>query len=141
MAQDPVLAGEVPPNRVGALESEKGIFVHTHHGIDYIEFKVRDVATAKAFYASAFGWAFTDYGPDYSGIQGPDREVGGLAKGTPRPSGGPLVVLYSKDLEATAKSVLDAGGSIVREAFEFPGGRRFHFSDPSGNELGVWSDN
>ncbi len=113
---------------------------HQHHGIDYIEVSVSDVARAKRFYAAAFGWSFNDYGPDYAGIQGRGREVGGLCKSSSVRAGGPLVVLYSRELDATLASVVEAGGKIVKEPFEFPGGRRFHFSDPSGNELGVWSE-
>lgn len=118
--------------------------MHAHHGIDYIEFTVRDLAAAKHFYSAAFGWAFTDYGPDYAGIQGSDREPGGLRRSDEvRPdkqSGAPLVVLYSNDLEASLAAVKAAGGKIVSEPLPFPGGRRFHFEDPSGNELAVWSD-
>ena len=113
---------------------------HTHHAIDYIEFAVRDIAKAKRFYAAAFGWSFTDYGPDYAGIKGPGREVGGFARSDAPKTGGPLVVLYSDDLDASLAAVRKAGGKIVREPFVFPGGRRFHFADPSGNELAVWSD-
>ena len=109
-----------------------------HQSIDYVEITVRDVAAAKVFYATAFGWAFNDYGPDYAGIVGPDHEAGGLSQGEPRP-GGPLVVMYSDDLEATLDGVKAAGGRIVVEPFAFPGGRRFQFADPSGNELAVWS--
>jgi uncharacterized protein len=112
---------------------------HEHHAIDYIEITVRDVAEAKRFYAAAFGWRFNDYGPGYAGIVGPKREVGGLAQGEGKTGGSPLVVLFSRDLDATLAAVRDADGAIVREPFEFPGGRRFHFTDPSGNELAVWS--
>lgn len=113
---------------------------HIHHAIDYIELTVSDLAAAKEFYTSAFGWGFTDYGDAYAGIQGPEgSEVGGLnPSGEPRP-GGPFVLLYSDDLDATVTAVEEAGGRIVEAPYEFPGGRRFHFADPSGNELGVWS--
>ena len=111
----------------------------THHGIDYVEFTVRDLAAAKRFYAAAFGWQFNDYGPEYAGIKGPQGEVGGLHQTAQLRLGGPLVVLYSKDLEKTLEAVRAAGGKIVRDPFAFPGGRRFQFTDPSGNELGVWS--
>lgn len=114
--------------------------VHVHHAIDYIELYVTDVAEAKRFYATAFGWSFNDYGPDYAGIQGDGREQGGLTKGERSRSGGPLVVLYSRDLDATLAAVKNAGGTLVKEPFEFPGGRRFHFTDPSGNELAAWSE-
>ena len=113
---------------------------HTHHAIDYIELTVRDVPAAKRFYAAAFGWKFTDYGPGYAGIRGQEREVGGLAQGDDVGKGGPLVVLYSRDPDASVAAVRSAGGKVVRKPFEFPGGRRFHFEDPSGNELAVWSD-
>ena len=113
---------------------------HTHHSIDYVEITVKDVGEAKRFYNTAFGWLFNDYGPDYAGIKGPDREVGGLCKGASVSAGGPLVILYSRTLDDTAKRVTDAGGLIVKEPYGFPGGRRFHFTDPSGNELAVWSE-
>ena len=111
-----------------------------HHAIDYIELTVRDVDEAKRFYAAAFGWQFNDYGPDYAGIKGTDREVGGLARSSTLRTGGPLVILYSNDLEKSVAAVRSAGGKIVREPFSFPGGRRFQFTDPSGNELGVWAE-
>jgi predicted enzyme related to lactoylglutathione lyase len=112
----------------------------THHEIDYVEFKVRDLAAAKRFYAAAFGWQFSDYGPEYAGIKGQRGELGGLHQSPPAPSGGTLAILYSKDLEKSVTAVKAAGGKIVREPFAFPGGRRFQFTDLSGNELGVWSD-
>lgn len=111
---------------------------HTHHAIDYIEFTVGDVAAAKRFYGAAFGWTFNDYGPDYAGIQGNGGEVGGFTKGEVQ-RGGPLVVLYSNDLDATLVRVREAGGKIVKDPFAFPGGRRFELLDPAGNQLGVWS--
>lgn len=115
--------------------------MHTHHAIDYIEFTVRDLDEAKRFYADAFGWAFNDYGPEYAGIRRPDGEgeVGGMRPSDEVHRGGPLVILYSTDLEASVEAVRSAGGTIVKEPFSFPGGRRFHFRDPSGNELAVWT--
>jgi uncharacterized protein len=113
---------------------------HVHHMIDYVELTVADVAEAKRFYAAAFGWAFNDYGPDYAGIQGPGREMGGLCKDASVRAGGPLVILYSRALDDTLAKVKAAGGRIVKAPYAFPGGRRFHFSDPSGNELAVWSE-
>lgn len=112
-----------------------------HHEIDYIEFEVADMAEAQRFYGDAFGWAFTDYGPGYAGIQkSGGGEVGGLRLSSGIATGGPLVILYSQDLGESLKAVRSAGGDITKEPFEFPGGRRFHFKDPSGNELAVWSD-
>ena len=113
---------------------------HTHHGIDYIEFVVTDMAESKRFYKAAFDWKFNDYGPDYAGIQGPGREIGGFRLDTEVSAGGPLVILYSNHLDMTPTKVREAGGRIVTEPFDFPGGRRFHFQDPSGNELAVWSE-
>ena len=110
-----------------------------HHRIDYIEIAVHDVAAAKAFYGAAFGWSFNDYGPEYAGIVGADREQGGLCKGAPVTGAGPLVILHSDTLEASQDAVLAAGGRVHKEIFAFPGGRRFEFTDPSGNALGVWS--
>jgi len=114
---------------------------HTHHAIDYVEIGVADVERARRFYADAFGWSFNDYGPGYAGIRSPDGsgEVGGLNGEGASPAGGPLVLLYSEDLDATLASVRTAGGTVVDEPFEFPGGRRFHFADPDGNRLGAWT--
>lgn len=115
----------------------------THHSINYVELTVTDLAAAKAFYADAFGWRFVDYGPEYAGIvsaTGAGEEVGGLLLAAQaRSNGGPFLLLYSADLDATASAIVSAGGTIAQEAYAFPGGRRLHFADPSGNELGVWS--
>jgi uncharacterized protein len=114
---------------------------HVHHEIDYIEFGVTDMAQSKRFYAEAFGWEFNDYGPGYAGIQKRQGgEIGGLRLQSSVTAGGPLVILYSDDLGTSVAKVREAGGRITQEIFEFPGGRRFHFNDPSGNELAVWSD-
>src|SRR5690606_35834761 len=116
---------------------------HTRHAIDYVELQVTDLAAAKAFYATAFGWTFNDYGPAYAGFVDGRRsgEAGGLTQNTDaKTGGGPLVLLYSDALEVTLSGVRAAGGGVTKEIFSFPGGRRFHFTDPSGNELGVWSE-
>ncbi len=113
---------------------------HPHHGIDYIEFQVTDMAATKALYAGAFGWSFTEYGAGYTGIQKPGGgEWGGFALVESVTTGGPLVVLYSRDLAASLADVRAAGGQITQDIFEFPGGRRFELLDPSGNALAVWS--
>lgn len=112
---------------------------HIHHGIDYIEIAVTDMAEARRFYGQAFDWQFNDYGPEYSGIRKDGGEAGGLRLDSAVVKGGPLVILFSEDLELSVKKVRDAGGRITREPFSFPGGRRFHFADPSGNELAVWA--
>ncbi len=114
--------------------------MHTHHAIDYIEFTVVELADAKRFFSEAFGWEFNDYGPEYAGIAVGDGEVGGLRPGPAGTSGGPLVILYSDALEESLAAVKAAGGTVVKDPFSFPGGRRFHFLDPSGNELAVWSE-
>jgi predicted enzyme related to lactoylglutathione lyase len=114
---------------------------HEHHTIDYVELTVLDLAEAKRFYAAAFGWQFNDYGPDYAGIRRADGgESGGLRPGASVQGGGPFVLLYSTDLDASVQGVLDAGGRVVEGPYAFPGGRRFHFADPSGNVLGVYAE-
>ena len=106
--------------------------------IDYIEFPCTDIEEIKAFYSRVFGWKFTDYGPDYTSFED-GRLAGGFAK-QEHSSGGPLVVIYAADLAAIETSVVSAGGKITKPVFSFPGGRRFHFADPSRNELAVWSE-
>ena len=112
-----------------------------HHQIDYFELPASDLAAAKNFYNAAFGWTFTDYGATYAGFgyPGADREAGGMTTDREH-ARAPLAILYSENLEASEKKVKDAGGKIVKPIFSFPGGRRFHFTDPSGNELAIWSD-
>jgi predicted enzyme related to lactoylglutathione lyase len=107
--------------------------------IDYIEFSVNSVPDAKRFYGSAFGWTFEDYGPDYASFAD-GRLSGGFQTASQIRVGGPLVVIYAADLGAMERRIKQAGGTIVRPIFSFPGGRRFHFTDPSGNELAAWSD-
>lgn len=112
---------------------------HHHHTFDYIEINVSDLVAAREFYGTVFGFEFADYGPTYSAILGADGEVAGLNGEREPGPGGPLVLLYSEDLDATVAAVEAAGGRIVEAPYEFPGGRRFHFADPGGNILGVWS--
>jgi predicted enzyme related to lactoylglutathione lyase len=107
--------------------------------IDYIEFSVKSVPDAKRFYGTAFGWSFEDYGPDYASFAD-GRLSGGFQTASAVRTGGPLGVIYAADLEGMERRVSQAGGKIVKPIFSFPGGRRFHFADPSGNELAVWSD-
>ncbi|TCL73901.1 VOC family protein [Rhizobium sp. BK251] len=106
--------------------------------IDYIEFNVSDIAAAKAFYGAAFRWSFKDYGPEYCEFAD-GRLTGGFTTLGPVTPGGPLIVLYAEDLEATAARVEASGGKVVRPIYSFPGGRRFHFADKDGYELAVWS--
>jgi predicted enzyme related to lactoylglutathione lyase len=108
-----------------------------HHKINYIEFSAADLPAIKKFYGEVFGWQFTDYGHEYTAFTDGNLE-GGFAKGT-LTGRDPLVILYSNDLEETVNAVLKHGGKIAKDIFPFPGGRRFHFTDPHGNELAVWS--
>lgn len=106
--------------------------------IDYVEFPGGDLIPLKRFYEAAFGWTFTDYGPGYAAMnEGLD---GGFNGDAADQAAAPLVILYAHDLEAMAAKVRAAGGVVTRPIFDFPGGRRFHFRDPSGNELAVWSE-
>ncbi len=108
--------------------------------IDYIEFAVADTARSKAFYGQAFGWHFIDFGPGYAEFTD-GRMKGGFnaLEDGPKP-GGPLVVLHAGDLDAAQRRIEEAGGRIVKPAYGFPGGRRFHFTDPDGHELAVWTE-
>ncbi|MGO9262568.1 MAG: VOC family protein [Bryobacteraceae bacterium] len=108
--------------------------------IDYIEFPATDIARTRQFYQAVFGWTFEDYGPDYTSFMD-GRIAGGFYKADSVgqvPSA--LVVIYAADLAAMEARVTEAGGRIVKPAFSFPGGRRFHFEDPGGNQLAVWSE-
>lgn len=114
---------------------------NTDKTINYIEFPLIDAAATKRFYATVFGWTFQDWGPNYVSFAGAGVEGGFNGEaGTPVNSPGVLVVLYAHDLEATFQAVKDAGATILRDTYAFPGGRRFHFADPNGNELAVWTE-
>ena len=110
--------------------------------IDYVEFPAQDFDAVEKFYSESFGWKFTDYGPEYRAFNDGKLD-GGFYKSPLKSSaanGSALVILYAADLEATREKVIACGGKIATDIFTFPGGRRFQFLDPSGNELGVWSD-
>jgi predicted enzyme related to lactoylglutathione lyase len=115
--------------------------VSTHETINYIECPARDLPGTKRFFQQAFGWSFDDYGPDYAAFSGQGLDGGffksELAARTDQ--GSALVVFLSDNLEATLSKVVAAGGEIVKPIFSFPGGHRFHFTEPSGNEFAVWS--
>jgi predicted enzyme related to lactoylglutathione lyase len=115
---------------------------NVHHEINYIELSATDMAETKRFYGEAFAWQFTEYGQEYAGIKrrAGEGDCGGICLAENVTTGGPLVILYSRDLESSFASVHKAGGRITQEIFAFSGGRRFHFLDPSGNQLAVWSD-
>ena len=107
--------------------------------IDYIELAVKDMKKTKKFYNKVFGWEFEDYGSDYSSFND-GRLAGGFFTSEDVRTGGPLVIIYTTDLKGMEKKVVAAGGKITKPTFDFPGGRRFQFTDPSGHELAIWSD-
>ena len=107
--------------------------------INYVEFKAKDLDRIKEFYTSCFNWTFTDYGSNYVAFSDSGLE-GGFEKTEDEIINGALVVLYHKDLELIKNKIIEAQGEISIDIFSFPGGHRFHFIDPSGNELAVWSD-
>ena len=113
-----------------------------HEKINYVEFPAKDLEATKSFFEAAFGWSFTDYGPEYTTFSNQGLE-GGFFKSdraAMTKNGSALIVFYSERLEETQSKVESAGGQIVKPIFSFPGGRRFHFSEPSGNEFAVWSE-
>ena len=109
-----------------------------HEQVQYIEFLSKDIQRARAFYSNCFSWKFTDYGPAYTAFEG-DFVDGGFTTGEPV-RGSVLVILYSDDIDATKRKVEKAGGIITKDIFTFPGGKRFHFTDPDDYELAVWSE-
>ena len=117
--------------------------MHHHEKINYVEFPAKDINLAKHFFVEAFGWSFTDYGPDYTAFSNEGLDGGFFTSdlSSSTDNGSTLIVFYSKKLEDTQKKIEDAGGKIIKAIFSFPGGRRFHFSDPNGNEYAVWSKN
>ena len=114
----------------------------TNIKINYIELQVKDISTAKNFYGETFMWTFRDFGENYCAFNDGNMDGGFYTsdQSSNTSSGGALVVLYSEDLKGTQELIINNGGKIVKDTFSFPGGRRFHFEDPSGNELAVWSD-
>lgn len=116
--------------------------MNPHEKINYVEFPATDLAAVKAFFSQVFDWQFTDYGPEYSAFSNAGLDGGffkaSLASSTQ--TGAALIVFYSQDLAATEAKISAANGNIIKPIFSFPGGRRFHFTDPCGNEYAVWSD-
>ncbi|MFG0267566.1 MAG: VOC family protein [Rhodopirellula sp. JB055] len=114
-----------------------------HERINYLEFPATDLSKTKAFFETCFGWKFTDYGPEYTAFDQSAGLDGGFYQSDQSSltsNGSALVVFYSEDLEATMEKVQSSGGNVIKEIFSFPGGRRFQFTEPSGNEFAVWSD-
>ena len=116
--------------------------MNVHEKMNYVEYPAKNLQATKAFFEAAFGWTFTDYGPDYSAFSGQGLDGGfyraDLAASADK--GSALIVFYSRRLEETLAKVERAGGRVVKPIFKFPGGRRFHFTEPSGNEFAVWSE-
>lgn len=116
--------------------------MNQHEKINYVEFPARDIDGTKSFFEAAFGWVFVDYGPEYTAFSNQGLD-GGFYKSelhASQDNGGALIVFYSSELEETQLKIENAGGQITKAIFSFPGGRRFHFAEPSGNEFAVWSD-
>lgn len=111
----------------------------TDNHINYVEFKAKDLEEIKEFYTGVFGWTFTDYGPTYTAFSNSGIE-GGFEKSGDKVLNGALIVLYHQDLERIRDIVIESKGRISKDIFSFPGGRRFHFVDPAGNELAIWSE-
>jgi len=137
-----IIAGLIIAMLSGCTTLNKKETMDKHEKIDYVEFTATDMASTKAFFGKVFGWSFTDYGPDYM-----DCPDGGIRTGFGRAdlksstkNGGALVTFYSSHLEETLTKIETAGGTIIKPIFSFPGGRRFQFTEPSGNEFAVWSD-
>ena len=116
--------------------------MNQHEKMNYVELPAKDLAATKAFFESVFGWSFVDYGPEYTAFENQGLDGGffqsDLASSTEK--GAALIVFYSDQLEATLAKVEKAGGSILKPIYSFPGGRRFHFTEPSGNEFAVWGE-
>ncbi len=116
--------------------------MNEHERINYIELPAKDIESTKLFFQTVFGWSFTDYGSDYTAFTNQGIN-GGFYKSDLTAStekGSVLIVFYSKALENTQSRIQNAGGKVIKPIFSFPGGRRFHFSDPNGNEYAVWSE-
>ena len=116
--------------------------MNEHEKINYVEFPASDIKATKAFFNSVFDWSFVDYGPEYTAFSNTGLD-GGFYKSVLSAStsnGSALIVFYSNNLENTKSKIENAGGLIIKPVFSFPGGQRFHFSDPSNNEFAVWSD-
>lgn len=117
--------------------------MNQHEKINYVEFPATDIEKTKAFFTAVFAWSFTDYGPEYAAFSKDAGLDGGFYKSdlvASSDKGGALIVFYSNKLEHTQDKITAEGGTIVKPIFTFPGGRRFHFTDPSNNEFAVWSD-
>ncbi len=115
--------------------------MNSHEKINYVELPAKDLKAVKAFFTEVFSWSFTDYGPDYTAFENQGLDGGFFTsdKVASTENGSALVVFYSNNLEQTQSKIQQAGGKIIQEIFSFPGGRRFHFTDPNNNEFAVWT--
>ncbi len=113
-----------------------------HESINYLEYASLDLSATKSFFRDVFGWSFTDYGPDYTAFSLHNLDGGFYTAKQVKTAdaGAPLTVFYSDDLEQTLQKIQHAGGDVTLDIFDFPGGRRFHFKEPGGNEMAVWSE-
>ena len=113
----------------------------SHDKINYLEFPSRDIQKTKAFFSAVFDWTFTDYGSEYTAFANAGIDGGFFLseQASTTDNGGALVVFFSDSLEQTQDAIEAAGGEVIKSIFSFPGGRRFHFADPNGNEYAVWS--
>ncbi|NOX43670.1 MAG: VOC family protein [Gammaproteobacteria bacterium] len=116
--------------------------MNEHEKINYVEFPAKDIEATKVFFKSAFDWSFVDYGPEYTAFSNEGLDGGFFQSEltVSTENGSALIVFYSKELEDTLSKIENSGGAIIKPIFPFPGGRRFHFADPNGNEYAVWSD-
>lgn len=116
--------------------------MNVHEKINYIELPSKNIEDTKSFFTSVFGWSFEDFGPEYTSFsdQGIDGGFYQSSLSSASSSGAALVVFYSNNIEVTKEKIEKAGGVIVKPIFPFPGGRRFHFAEPGGNEFAVWSE-
>ncbi len=116
--------------------------MHEHEKMNYVEFPCRNIPASKAFFTEVFGWQFEDYGPDYAAFSNEGLDGGFYTDehSVNAEKGSALIVFYSADIAATEQKVRAAGGTINKALFDFPGGRRFHFTDPSDNEFAVWTE-
>ena len=121
-------------------DGRTGMASQDNNTINYIEFPAIDLEQTKTFYNAAFGWTFVDYGASYASFEGAGIDGGFTVDAKPSARAGVLIVLYHDELEKTEENISSLGGTITRGIFDFPGGHRFHFVDPNGNELAVWSE-
>jgi len=116
--------------------------MHQHERLDYVEFQTKDIQASKTFFTEVFDWSFEDFGTDYTAFSNQGLDGGFFLSqfSSSQKNGGALLVFYSQNLEITQEKIIAAKGVILKPIFAFPGGQRFHFLEPGGNEFAVWSD-